>query len=154
MPCICVTVICGRVSKYVTNGSKTAVMDVIGLLCASLGSSTVLLHDTLGSRRACACSEAGFSSHNGDNEAYTTEEQRSVVRFFLWAKVLSAKDIHKEIFLFTVGSVYRVKRLTAWWHTFRWWWKGWNGGAEVAETTVTPLLYCGFRRTGNAMGHV
>jgi hypothetical protein len=30
-------------------------------------------------------------------EEYTTEEQRSVVRF-LWAKGLNAKDIHKEIF--------------------------------------------------------
>jgi hypothetical protein len=55
-----------RVSKYVTNGSKTAVMDVIGFLFASRGSSTVKLHDSLGSRRACACSEAGFSSQNGD----------------------------------------------------------------------------------------
>jgi hypothetical protein len=30
-------------------------------------------------------------------EVYTTEEQRSVVRY-LWAKGLSSKDIHKEIF--------------------------------------------------------
>jgi hypothetical protein len=30
-------------------------------------------------------------------EEYTIEEQRSVVRF-LWAKVLNAKDVHKEIF--------------------------------------------------------
>jgi hypothetical protein len=29
-------------------------------------------------------------------EGYTTEEQRSVVRF-LWAKVLNTKDIHKEM---------------------------------------------------------
>jgi hypothetical protein len=28
----------------------------------------------------------------------TTQEQRSVVRFFLWAKGLNAKDIHKELF--------------------------------------------------------
>jgi hypothetical protein len=49
------SVIRGRVSKEVTNGSKTAVMHVIGFLCASLGSSTVQLHDSLGSRRACAC---------------------------------------------------------------------------------------------------
>jgi hypothetical protein len=28
-------------------------------------------------------------------EEYTTEEQRSVVLFFLWAKGLNAKDIHK-----------------------------------------------------------
>jgi hypothetical protein len=43
-------------------------MDVIGFLCVSLGSSsTVQLHDSLGSRRACACSEAGFGSQNGDH---------------------------------------------------------------------------------------
>jgi hypothetical protein len=41
---------------------RTAVMDVIGFLCVSLGSSTVQLHDSLGSR----CSKAGFSSQNGD----------------------------------------------------------------------------------------
>jgi hypothetical protein len=29
---------------------------------------------------------------------YTTEEQRSVLLFFLWEKGLNAKDIHKEIF--------------------------------------------------------
>jgi hypothetical protein len=42
-------------------------MDVIGFLCVSLGSSTIHLHDSLGRRRACACSEAGFSSQNGDH---------------------------------------------------------------------------------------
>jgi hypothetical protein len=41
-------------------------MDVIGFLRVSLDSSTVQLHDSLGSGRACACSEAGFSSQNGD----------------------------------------------------------------------------------------
>jgi hypothetical protein len=56
----------GRVSKYVTDGSKTAVMDIIGFLCVSLDGSTVELHDSLGSKRACACSEAGFSSQNAD----------------------------------------------------------------------------------------
>jgi hypothetical protein len=44
-------------------------------------------------------------------EKYTTEEQRSLVRF-LWAKGLNAKDIHKIWFLFTVGSVYHVKRFS------------------------------------------
>jgi hypothetical protein len=56
----------GSVSKQITNGIKTAVMDVIGFLCVSLGSSTVQLHDILGSRRACSCSETGFSNQNGD----------------------------------------------------------------------------------------
>jgi hypothetical protein len=55
-----------RANKYVTNGSKTAVMDVIGFLYISLGSSTVQLRDSLGNSRACACSEAGFSSFNGN----------------------------------------------------------------------------------------
>jgi hypothetical protein len=54
------------VSKEVTNGSKSAVMDVIGFLYVSLGSSTIQLHDSLGSRRACTCSDFGFSSQSGD----------------------------------------------------------------------------------------
>jgi hypothetical protein len=41
-------------------------MDVIGFLCVSLGSHTAQIHDNLGSRRACAPSEAGYSSQNGD----------------------------------------------------------------------------------------
>jgi hypothetical protein len=31
-------------------------------------------------------------------EECITEEQRSAVRFFLWAKVLDGKDVHKEMF--------------------------------------------------------
>lgn len=50
------------VSKYVINGSKTVVMNVIGFLCLWLGSSTIQLHENLGSRLAYAYSEAGFSS--------------------------------------------------------------------------------------------
>jgi hypothetical protein len=38
------------------------------------------------------------------------------------------------------------------WQTFRWIGRCWNGGAEVAETTVERLLYCWFRRTGEAIG--
>jgi hypothetical protein len=63
---VCICHIRGRVSKQVTNGSKTTIMDVIRFLCVSLGSSAVQLHDSLASRRACACSKAGFSSQNGD----------------------------------------------------------------------------------------
>jgi hypothetical protein len=42
-------------------------MYLIGFLRVSLGSSTVQLDDSLGSRRACACSEVSFSSQNGDH---------------------------------------------------------------------------------------
>jgi hypothetical protein len=41
-------------------------MDAKGFLFVSLGSSTVQLNDSLGIRGACICSEAGFSSQNGD----------------------------------------------------------------------------------------
>jgi hypothetical protein len=40
----------GRVSKWVTNGSKTALTEVTDFLA----SITVKLHDSLGSRHSCA----------------------------------------------------------------------------------------------------
>jgi hypothetical protein len=52
-----------------------------------------------------------------------------------------------------VGNVCGVKQFTTGWQTFLWR-RCWNGGAEVAETTVKRLLCCGFRRTGKAMGQV
>jgi hypothetical protein len=55
-----------EVSKEATNVSKSVVLDVIDFLYVSLCSSTVQLHDNLGTRRACAYSEVGFSSQNGD----------------------------------------------------------------------------------------
>jgi hypothetical protein len=83
------------------------VLGAIGFLCVSLGSSTVTLRECLGSRRTCTCTEAGFSSKNGDRVGgYTTDEQSSVVRS-LWAKEFSVKETHKETFV--VGSVCRLK---------------------------------------------
>jgi hypothetical protein len=85
----------------------------MGFLCISLDGSTVQLHDSLRSRRACACSEAGFSSQNGDRArvvGYTTVEQPSLVRF-LWAKWLNAKDIHKEVFPVYGGECFSRKAL-------------------------------------------
>jgi hypothetical protein len=93
----------------VTNGSKTAVMEVIGFLCVSLGSSTIQLHDGVGSRRACACtcSEAHFSSQNGDRTSGVNYRREASYCNFLWAKGLNVKDIHKEMF-----SVYGGKCLS------------------------------------------
>jgi hypothetical protein len=57
-------------------------------MCITTG-STAELHDSLSSRRACACSETGFSSQNATVlEECTTEEKSSVV-LFLWAKGFS-----------------------------------------------------------------
>jgi hypothetical protein len=47
-----------------------------------------------------------------------TEEQSSVISFFC-AKGLDAKDIHKDMFQFAMGSVYRIKQFTTGWQTFR-----------------------------------
>jgi hypothetical protein len=41
-------------------------VEVIGFLCVLLGSSTVQLHDSPSSRRACTYSEAGFGSQIGE----------------------------------------------------------------------------------------
>jgi hypothetical protein len=51
------------------------------------------------------------------------------------------------------SSVWFTKQ-PPWWQTFRWWWRGWNRGAEVVETTVKRLLCWVFRRTGKAMRQV
>jgi hypothetical protein len=67
------------VGKQVINGNKTILMAVLGFLCVSLGSSTVQLHDSLRSRSACANSEAGLGSENGEVlKECTTEGQCSV----------------------------------------------------------------------------
>jgi hypothetical protein len=60
----------------------------------------------------------------------------------------------KKCFPFTVESVCRVKQFTTGWKTFRWWRRGWNAIAEVADTTAKRLQYCGFRCTGKAMGRM
>jgi hypothetical protein len=74
----------GRVRKQVTNGSETAVMDVIGFLFVSLGSSTVQLCDNLHTRHACAYSRlVSVVKMVTELEECTTEKQRSVVCFFL-----------------------------------------------------------------------
>jgi hypothetical protein len=51
---------------YEGDSANISKMEFIGFLCVSLGSSTIQLHDNPGSRRAYACSEAGFSSQNDD----------------------------------------------------------------------------------------
>jgi hypothetical protein len=48
-------------------------------------------------------------------EEFHTEEQRSVARFFfLWAKELNAKDIHKEIFPVYGGNCLSRKAVHKW----------------------------------------
>jgi hypothetical protein len=48
-------------------------------------------------------------------EDCTIGEQRSVVRFILWAKKLNAKDICKEMFPVYVGKNLSRKAVPPWW---------------------------------------
>jgi hypothetical protein len=128
-------------------------MDVIVFLLTSVGSSTVRLLDSIGSRRACACSElVSVVKMATVLEEYTNEEQRYVV-WFLWGKGLNAKDIHKEIYPLYDGKCLSCKAFTTGRQAFRWRGRGSNVGAEVAEK-VNRLLCCGFRLSGQAMGQV
>jgi hypothetical protein len=71
--------------------------------------------------------------------------------FFSWTKVSMQSIFINKYFLFTVISVCRVKRFTTRWKTYLWSRRGWNGGAEVVDTTVKILLCCGFRSIGKIM---
>jgi hypothetical protein len=130
-------------------------MDVIGFLFVSLGSSTVQLHDSLSSRRACANSDAGFRSQKSDHAwgVYYRREAFCCV-FFCGQKESMQRIFLNKCFMFTVGSVCPLKRFTTGWQTFRCWRRGWNGGAEVAETTMKRRLWWVSQRTAKAMGHV
>jgi hypothetical protein len=76
----------GGLSKYVTKGNKTA---------EPLGSSTVQLHDSLGSRSACTCSVViSVVKMATLFEECANEEQYSLMRF-LWAKGVTALYIPK-----------------------------------------------------------
>jgi hypothetical protein len=88
-------------------------MEVTSFLLVSVGSSTVQLHDSLGSRRACACSEAGFSSENSDR-AWGVFRRRAALccAVFLWEKGLNAQDIHKEMFPVYCGKCLSRKAFT------------------------------------------
>jgi hypothetical protein len=87
-----------RVSKWVTNVSKTAVMDLVGFLYVSVSSNTVQLHDSLGNRRACTCLETGFNSQYGDRAWGVFYRRTAFCCAFLWANGRNIKDIHKEMF--------------------------------------------------------
>jgi hypothetical protein len=94
-------------------------MDVIGFLCVSLGSSADKLHDSLGSRRACACSESGFSSQNGDRASDVYYRIAVFCCAFSEGKRLNAKDIHKEIFPVYDGKCLSHKTVPPWCQKFR-----------------------------------
>jgi hypothetical protein len=124
-------------------------MDVIGFLCVSLGSSTVQRNGNLGNRRACACSVAGFSSQNGDRVwGVYYRIAAFCCAFFLWAKGLEAKDIHKEMFPVYGGKCLSRKAVHNWVASFSLMTKRLK---RRCESGWERLLFCGFRRIGIPM---
>jgi hypothetical protein len=82
---------------------------VTGDLCVPLGSSTVQLHDNLGSKSSCACSEARFSRQNGYRRAVFCS-----AFFILQGKLLIANDINKETFPLYGGKCLSLKTVNSW----------------------------------------
>jgi hypothetical protein len=120
---------------------------VKGFICVSLGSSTVKLHDSLGSRRARSCSEVGFRSQNGHREECSTEKQHSFVRLS-WAKGPNANNIHKVMLPVYGGKFLSRKAVHSYVEKFS---QGRSKVAEyarlimeVAETKAKRLVCFGF----------
>jgi hypothetical protein len=84
-------------------------------------------------------------------EEYTTEEWRFVC-FIFGAKGFNAKNIYKKIFLFTVGSVYYLKRLTTGWQRLMM--KMLKRRHGNFWDNSQKRLCCEFRRTCKAMGQL
>jgi hypothetical protein len=124
----------------------------------SLGRNIVQLHDSLGTRHACACLQPGFSSQNGDRawEVYYWRG-KFYCMFYVGKKDSTRSMFIKKCFLFTVGSVCRVKRFAT---------GSRNSLLDVRkvaddETNArkwlrqqSMLLCCGFRCTAKAMGQM
>jgi hypothetical protein len=88
-------------------------MNVIGFLYVSLGYSTVKLYESLGDRRASACSEGGLVVKMATVlEECTNKEQRYIV-CFSGQKDSMQRIFMMKYFLFTVGTVCLVKRFTS-----------------------------------------
>jgi hypothetical protein len=73
------------------------------------------IHVSLGSRSACACSEVGFSSKNGDRVCCVNYRRAAFCcAFILWPKGPTVKDIHKEMFPVYGGKCLSPKAVHNW----------------------------------------
>jgi hypothetical protein len=85
-------------------------MDVIGFLCLSPGSSTFYVADA----HAHVQRLVSVVEMMTVLEESITEQQSSVVFFYLWAKGLNAKDIRKEMFPAYGGKCLSRKGVHSW----------------------------------------
>ena len=86
----------------------------------------------------------------------TAIEQRGVV-WFLWAKDMAAKDIHKEM-LPMYGehclSVKQSSKTTSFGGTLSWQWRGGMSSVRVVQTATTRILRHRFPRASETVGQV
>jgi hypothetical protein len=128
----------------------------MGFVCVSLGSTTVQLHDSVGSRRAWARS----NSQNSDR-AWGVHYRRAALCCLLCGQNDSMQRIfRKKRFLFMVGSVCHVQRFTAvlrnchFVATVSLITKRLKRSCRSGWDNSQKLLCCGFRRTDKAMGQM
>jgi hypothetical protein len=128
-------------------------MDAVGFLCVSLGSSTVQLYDSLGSRRACACSETGFSSRNGDRAWGVYCRRTEFYCAFLMGKMTHEKDIHKEMFHVYGGKCLSRKAVRTWMANVslktkrlkRRCGRGWDNSQKTSVSSIGHMHQCWWR---------
>jgi hypothetical protein len=87
-------------------------------------------------------------------EECTTEEHISVVRFFLWVKGLSAKDVPKEMFSDYSGKCLSCKAVHSWVDKRGKYFTDDEEVETVVRKWLRQRLLCGFRHTGKAMGQI
>jgi hypothetical protein len=88
-------------------------MNVIGFLCVSLVTSTIQLHDSPGSRRACACSNTGFSSLTDDSSSRAYYRRAVFSCAFLMGKRTRCKGYqYRNVSCLRCTKFCRVKRFT------------------------------------------
>jgi hypothetical protein len=129
---------------------KQLYIDIIGFICGSLCSSTVQLHDSVGSR----CTEAGFNSQIAEHASGVYYWRAAFCFAFLWAKGCNAKDVYKEMFPVYIGKHLLHKAVRNWVADFSLMMKRLKWRCGSAWDNSQKLMWCGFLCTGKAMGQV
>jgi hypothetical protein len=130
-------------------------MDVIGFLHVSLSRDTAHLRASLSSRRAYACSEAGFCSQNGDMAWGLYYRRIAFCCPLLLAKRLNSKDVNKQTFPVYGGKCFSRKSIHKWVEKRGKYFA--NDEDDVPKwlrQRVKRLKCCAFRLTSIAMGQI
>jgi hypothetical protein len=87
-------------------------------------------------------------------EECPNEQQHSIVLFFFFSVSKWTQCKGKKYFLFMGVKCFSSETVHTWVANVSLLTKKLKGGAQVAETTVKRLIFCGFLHTGKVMGQV